>query len=56
VSRPDARRAALELELREQARQLLALPALNAAIGTSEEDLSTALDYLTTVVQNGQRL
>ena len=49
-----ARRMVLETELREQARQLLALEAGALAVGpTAFTDLETALDYLQALVQDG---
>jgi hypothetical protein len=51
-----AARFAVEMELREQARQLLDLEAGALATGpTSLLDLQTALDYLQILVRDGAR-
>jgi hypothetical protein len=51
-----ARRAHLETELRQYARQLLQLPVGSLADGpTAFMDLEAALDYLMTLVQDGAR-
>ena len=51
-----AKRSTMETDLREYARQLLALPAGNVTRGrTAFADLEAALDYLSAVVQDGAR-
>lgn len=50
-----ARRLSLETELREQARQLLALEPGAVAQTTGTTNLATALDYLMTLVQNAEQ-